>query len=86
VSRAENDRLPGNIAGNRLAIEQVDAWNEPLRYEVHEDHFLVRSAGPDGDFETGDDIVRKVQVGKSEIQKIYPSSADSSSDAEFDER
>jgi len=83
--RSDNDRLPGDISGNRIAIEQVDAWKEPLRYEVHEDHFLVRSAGPDGDFETGDDIVRKVQVGQGEIRKIYPSSADSSSDSEFDE-
>jgi hypothetical protein len=83
--RLEHDRLPGEIAGNRITIEYTDSWEQPLRYEVRDEQILVRSAGPDRDFETGDDIVRESRVGRNEIRKIYPSSADSSSDSEFND-
>ncbi len=46
-------------AGPFLENESVpdDAWGRPFRYTVSEGRARVRSAGPDGQFETDDDIV-----------------------------
>jgi len=41
------------------AAAQPDAWGKAIRYErLSESGFRLRSAGPDGVYETGDDIVK----------------------------
>lgn len=34
-----------------------DAWNRPLRFEPHPPGYHLRSAGPDGSFDTPDDLI-----------------------------
>lgn len=42
-----------------LGAAVLDAWGRKIRYErLSESSFRLRSAGPDGSFETGDDIVK----------------------------
>ena len=36
---------------------RVDGWDRPVEYARRDDTFEVRSAGPDGRFRTGDDLV-----------------------------
>ena len=54
--RGENDALPSDEEGNRLIEDLADGWGNPLRYELDGETFMVRSAGPDGEFGTPDDI------------------------------
>lgn len=56
-NRGEGGALPSEEEGNRLIEEFEDAWGSPLRYELQgEDRYVIRSAGPDGEFGTEDDI------------------------------
>lgn len=66
----EHDRLPSGIEGNKLAVLHEDAWQRPLRYEIYPDQIVIRSSGPDGDFESRDDILRNHQVGRAAIASI----------------
>jgi hypothetical protein len=34
----------------------VDPWNHPYKYDGHRERFTIRSTGPDGKDQTGDDI------------------------------
>ena len=62
-------RLPDGLEGNRLAIQVQDSWEKELRYEPLPKGFNVRSAGPDGQFDTDDDRVRMTRV-----QTVYTTS------------
>ena len=53
----ETGELPSVDEGKELIAEHTDAWSNALRYEPSGDEFTIRSAGPDGAFDTGDDIV-----------------------------
>lgn len=55
-ARGEDGALPGEEEGNRLIEEFEDGWGNPLIYELDGDHYVIRSAGPDGKFGTADDI------------------------------
>ncbi|HAY79231.1 MAG TPA: hypothetical protein DCY79_05430 [Planctomycetaceae bacterium] len=57
--RVEHGTYPAGIEGNKLAIPYVDGWNNSLRYEIHDNAVVVRSAGPDAEFESGDDVWKK---------------------------
>ena len=70
--RDDNDgRLPLDIDGNSLAIKHVDPWGELLRYEVEPDLAILRSAGPDGDFYTTDDLTYEID-GETEREVLLP--------------
>ncbi len=64
-------KLPADIDGNSLAIKHVDPWGELLRYEVEPDLAVLRSAGPDGDFYTDDDLIREIE-GQTEYRPLLP--------------
>ena len=64
-------RLPADIDGNSLAIKHVDPWGELLRYEVEPKLAVLRSAGPDGDFYTGDDLTYEIE-GETDRQPLLP--------------
>jgi hypothetical protein len=54
-------RLPEGIEGNKLLITRKlnDAWGGELRYDVMPPRgYLIRSAGPDRQFDTADDLTR----------------------------
>lgn len=54
--RAENQRLPEGIEGNKLVAEYKDAKGNSVRYEITPEGYAIRSAGKDGKFETEDDV------------------------------
>ena len=59
--RAENEgRLPEHDDGMMLAIKHIDPWGEKLMYEVDIDYVGLRSAGPDLEFFTADDVTRSI--------------------------
>lgn len=60
---AEGDGLPETLDALRrfhpTAAALPDAWGRKIRYErLSDSSFRLRSAGPDGAFETEDDIVK----------------------------
>lgn len=57
--RDEHGSYPAGVEGNKLAIPYVDGWKNSLRYEIHDNAIVVRSAGPDAEFENGDDLLEK---------------------------
>lgn len=57
--RIKHEQNPDGLEGNRIVIHFTDAWKKELRYEPTESGFTIRSAGRDGKFETGDDMVKK---------------------------
>lgn len=60
--RAKNGIFPDGLEGNRMTIETKDSWNTELRYELVENGFTIRSAGPDQEFESGDDVTKTTFV------------------------
>lgn len=60
--REVNDgNLPQWIDANMVAIKHKDAWGESLRFDVEKEGALLRSAGPDRQFDTGDDLMLRVE-------------------------
>lgn len=62
--QVEQGALPDGVQGNKLILDFKDAWKHELRYDGEEGNsgkFVIRSAGPDGKFDTADDI----KVGES---------------------
>src|SRR5512135_1286769 len=59
----EAEGLPESLEALRrlhpAAASAADAWGRKIRYErLSDSSFRLRSAGPDGVFDTGDDIVK----------------------------
>lgn len=54
------DKLVDTLNPSFLPVViRIDAWWNPYRYQVMSiSKFELRSAGPDGEFDTGDDLVR----------------------------
>ena len=61
--------LPSVIDSNMLVIKHRDPWGEELRFDLNQDHGVVRSAGPDMIFETSDDVVIRVD---GDIEPLAP--------------
>ena len=55
-----NGQLPAEYDGMLLSVAHLDAWKKPLRYEVGSGNFYIRSAGPDEEYETSDDIQHRI--------------------------
>jgi hypothetical protein len=60
---AEGEGLPESLEAlrryNPVASARTDTWGHRIRYEkLSDDSFRLTSAGPDGVFDTADDIVR----------------------------
>lgn len=62
--RNHSGQLPAEYDGMLLTVSHLDAWKNPLRYEVAGGNYFVRSAGPDEEYETDDDL--KHRIGSSE--------------------
>jgi hypothetical protein len=57
--RLANQKLPENAEGQKLIGQLRDDWNKVLRYRrLDAENFEVVSAGPDGVFETDDDLIQ----------------------------
>lgn len=64
-----NHQLPSLDDGMMMTVRYDDAWDKPLRYGTTDWGCNVRSAGPDGEFDTRDDIVLKLD-GKPIVSSI----------------
>lgn len=66
--RLQNNALPDGIEGNKLVVTMKDAWDTELRYDLDGKTYVIRSAGPDKQFNTEDDITSdQSQVGDLEL-------------------
>ena len=74
---ADTPRLDG-FAGNAITIRHQDAWDLELRYDELLDGFGVRSAGPDRQFDTHDDLVaiRRVKLTPEDSSETLETTAD----------
>ena len=54
--QASEGEYPDDDEGNELIAVILDGWDRPFRYERTETGYIIRSAGPDGEFGTMDDI------------------------------
>jgi len=69
--KSENDGLmPSPMAGAEMAVEYQDAWGNELRYEPLEGKVLLRSAGADRQYDTGDDCIRAIPGDSVDDYKI----------------
>ena len=55
-----SNQLPSDMTGSLIAVQYKDAWKKELRYETENNYCLLRSAGADKKFDTGDDLTRKI--------------------------
>jgi len=64
--------LPDEIEGNRLAVQNQDAWGQELQYQPTKQGFIILSAGPDKKFQTRDDVSKgfTYEVKKSDRQYL----------------
>jgi len=61
------DSMPDELEGNRIVadLDIRDGWDTLLRYEVSGEHeYVLRSAGPDQEFDTYDDMVETHYFGE----------------------
>ncbi|UUO08938.1 hypothetical protein M4951_11610 [Blastopirellula sp. J2-11] len=57
TDRQAKGELPEGVDGNKLVLPITDAWEQSLRYEPEDSgQYAVRSAGPDQQFDTPDDL------------------------------
>lgn len=56
ASRAEAGALPDNADGQALIDDLRDGWDRGLRYVLIEGTYRIVSSGPDGTFDTADDL------------------------------
>jgi hypothetical protein len=61
-----NGELPNDIDANMIVIKHIDPWGESLRFDLEVDHGIVRSAGPDKEFDTKDDLKKMIKGKASE--------------------
>lgn len=55
--RTEHDyQLPNLQDGMMMTVRYDDAWEQELRYGITSDGCIVRSTGPDKEFDTADDL------------------------------
>jgi hypothetical protein len=52
----QHGELPDDEEGERLLGDMADGWERPLRYRRDGGTFEIVSAGPDGEFDTADDL------------------------------
>lgn len=56
MSKGADGSYPGEAEGNAAIQGTSDHWKTQLRYEPNGSNYVIRSAGPDKQFDTGDDI------------------------------
>lgn len=63
--RLPSDLTPILASSERAAEQHADIWGRDIRFRPLQNRFELRSAGPDGIFETADDIIVLGQVGRN---------------------
>ncbi len=68
--RTENGRIPDAVTGNEIVDDIDDSWGNSILYAVEEkERYVLRSAGPDGQFHTGDDITSSMADFQNQRQR-----------------
>ena len=65
-------KLPSIIDSNMLVIKHIDSWGESLRFDGHGDHAIIRSAGPDNQFESNDDVTAELKGTTDRSDRLLP--------------
>ena len=80
ISEIEHSQQTGpsktidGFQGNAVTVQYRDAWGNELRFDERDDGFAVRSAGPDQNFDTADDLLEVSQylpfttVGRGNVE------------------
>ena len=68
---SHDGKLPCDLDGCALALKHVDPWKSEIMYEVDQDSAGLRSAGPDKQFFTPDDLTYRIE-GETEMQLLLP--------------
>lgn len=63
-------RMPEGVQGNKIVVLIEDGWKTSLGYEPDDTGYVVRSAGPDHQFNTYDDITSRVAIPDARIDGI----------------
>ncbi len=71
---AHDGYLPNDLEGNMMVVGYVDPWGESLRFEPADEVSTLRSAGPDKQFLTQDDVVQFVEGQVESTQRKIPAS------------
>ncbi|MFK7766631.1 MAG: hypothetical protein AB8B55_05370 [Mariniblastus sp.] len=61
--------LPGTVEGNISVIKHIDSWDKSLRFELGNNEAVIRSAGPDREFNTNDDLIKNI---KGDAERYVP--------------
>ena len=69
---ANGGLLPDDMEGNIMVVSYVDPWGQSLRFEPGDETCLIRSAGPDHEFMSKDDLVKKVKGQSASMIKHVP--------------
>lgn len=72
-------RLPSDLDGNALALKHVDPWDQEIMYEVDTENAALRSAGPDKEFFTRDDLTYTID-GETDREPLLPIEKDEVAD------
>lgn len=59
--RQSNGSLPSGVDGNMLLLKHVDPWGGELRFDTIDGKAFIRSIGPDGVSNSGDDFSLQVE-------------------------
>ncbi len=60
ASQGSDDSIRRAVEANMLVIKYIDPWGESLRYDMEGDGGIVRSSGPDRQFDSRDDVTLRV--------------------------
>jgi hypothetical protein len=56
AQQLETGDYPSTEEGEQIVSQHKDGWQNPLRYTLEDGEYEIRSAGPDGQFDTDDDV------------------------------
>jgi len=62
-------RLPSDLESNELVVGYIDPWGESLRFDMEAEGGNIRSAGPDQEFNTQDDLTLWID-GETERKEL----------------
>jgi len=69
--RNQHGKLPEGIEGNKMVLKHLDAYGKSVRYEPEgSKSFAIRSAGPDGRFDTPDDMRTTQVLPQTNVKRV----------------
>ena len=69
IDAKASSQLPSDLRANELVVGYIDPWGESLRFDMEAEGGNIRSAGPDVEFNTSDDLTIWVD-GETEKKQL----------------